>query len=182
MTPAELRTYLRKLQSYRPNPQNDYFAWEKPDGTLFMIGIKSEYGYDILIHEMDADNIHNLQRAKAGLPPEYTSLHCSISPYQWASITPDPIERIVKKVEGYRYLGSWRDPDRVIEHPDGKKSLACGRWELAKSHILPPPQKIPLVEQISHAEGERPKAASDGPTATTPFNPPKTPSGTPSRD
>lgn len=163
MTPNELRTYLRELQKNPYNWPNDYFAWEKPDKTLFMIGISSTQMYQIIKHEMDMENWHNKIRASYGEPGEYSSVLYGISPnitYMQGSMTGpavryDPVERLVNEVSNYRYLGTWRDPDRLMDTPYSySKVLACGRWDLAKKHILDSERKPSLSEQITKAQNK----------------------------
>lgn len=163
MTPDELRTYLRELQKNPYNWPNDYFAWEKPDKTLFMIGISSTQQYQIIIHEMNKKSFQNQNRIHFGVEPEYSSVLYGISPnigyYQahlnGPSVKYDPVEKIVNEVSNYRYLGTWRDPDRLMESPyTFSKVLACGRWDLAKKHILDPERKPSLSEQITKAQNK----------------------------
>lgn len=74
----------------------------------------------------------------------------------------DPVEDLVKEVEGFKYLGSWQDPDILMEtsHSYGK-TLACGRWDLARQHIMGEEEKKPsLNARIFQAEKQSDHQAS----------------------
>jgi len=145
MTSDEFRTYLRDLQKDPYNHPNDYFAWEKPDKTLFMIGTKSHFLHDIMKYEFDP------------FFKEYGVHFCSLDPNEThllsGAVPYDPVEHLTKEVSGYRFLGSWRDPEALMEHSEGTgKVLACGRWELAREHILASERKPSLDYQIGVAQ------------------------------
>lgn len=150
MTPDEFRTFLRELQEDAYLWPNDYLAWEKPDKTLFMVGICSTRMDHLLIHE--AEN------TPPGASPEYSTRAYSIAPF--ASYFDkgkryDPVEKLVEKVSDCRFLGSWHDPDVLMDNPRNySKTLACGRWDLAKEHILQAAKKPTLNQQISQALGK----------------------------
>lgn len=148
MTPNEFRNFLRDLQEDAYLWPNDYLAWEKPDKTLFMVGICSTRFDHLLIHEAQNTPSRSL--------PEYSTIAYSIAPgisYFEKGKEYDPIERLVEKVSDCRFLGSWHDPDILMDHPQNfSKTLACGRWELAIKNILQPEQKRSLNQQISQAQ------------------------------
>ena len=125
---------------------------------------------------MDKESFQNRNRIAWGQEPEYSSVLYGISPnvsYMQAylngpAVPYDPVEKLVGTVSQYRYLGSWRDPDRLMEDKYFyNKVLACGRWELAKQHILQPDRKPSLSDQITSAEnkaGAAEKNASERPS------------------
>lgn len=173
MNQNELREYLRNLQKSPYQWPNDYFAWEKPDKSLFMIGIRSSQMYELIKHEINSDSWHNKVRAQYGEPMEYSSVLYGISPnisymqghMNGPAVPYDPVERLVQEVASYRFLGSWRDPDILMESPTSySKTLACGRWELAKKHILQPEKKVSLNEKISQAAEKSALQASQTPS------------------
>ena len=172
MTPDEFRDYLRNLQKSPYGWPNDYFAWEKPDKSLLMVGIASTQMYELLVHEQNPAADFNKRRAEFGLPAEYSSVLYGISPHctymqgslNGPAVRYDPVEKLVDKVAGCRFLGSWRDPDVLMDAPYAfSKVLACGRWELAKAHILQQEKKLPLSEQISQANGKAAEQAQNSP-------------------
>lgn len=182
MTPDEFRTYLRDLQKSPYGWPNDYFAWEKPDGTLFMLGIASTQQYQVIKHEMNKESFQNKNRIAWGQEPEYSSVLYGISPnvsYMQAhlngpTVRYDPVEKLVEQTSQYRYLGTWRDPDRLMESYYGyNKVLACGRWELAKQHILQPERKSSLSDQISHAADKSKLQSSHSPSKDFSLSDPK---------
>lgn len=144
MTSDEFRTYLRALQKSPYDRPNDYFAWEKPDKTLFMIGVKSHFLHNLMKYEYEPFfkeyGVHF-----CNIDPNETHFRSGVVPY-------DPVEQLVSDVSGYRFLGSWRDPEALMDYNDGSKVLACGRWDLVKEHILAPERKPSLDYQISAAQ------------------------------
>ena len=148
MTPNELRNYLRELQEDAYLWPNDYLAWEKPDKSLFMIGVCSTRFDQLLIHET--------VKSEHDAAPEYVTRGYSIAPnvsHLRNGQRYDPVEELVNKVSGCRYLGSWHDPDILMDSPTSySKVLACGRWDLAKEQILKQVKKPSLSSQISQAQ------------------------------
>ena len=148
MTPNEFRTFLRELQEDAYLWPNDYFAWEKPDKSLIMIGVCSTQFDQLLIHET--------VKSDQNTTPEYVTLGYCIAPnvsHLKNGIRYDPVEELVDKVSSCRYLGSWHDPDVLMDSPNSySKVLACGRWELAKEQILKQTKKPSLSAQISQAQ------------------------------
>ena len=165
MTPNEFRTFLRELQEDAYLWPNDYFAWEKPDKSLIMIGVCSTQFDQLLIHET--------VKSDQDTAPEYVTLGYSIAPnvsHLKNGIRYDPIEELVEKVSGCRYLGSWHDHDVLMDSPTSySKVLACGRWDLAKEQILKQAKKPSLSSQISQAQGK-------ADVQDTPESPSRTPS------
>lgn len=147
MTSDEFRAYLRDLQKDPYLWSNDYFAWEKPDGKLFMVGTMSHSFDEIQKYEFTPE--FNCYSAKMyNLNPNGIHLLNGRMPY-------DPVEKLVSEVENYKFLGKWRDKDLFMDDPKGKgQVLACGRWDLAKKHILERSHNLLLSEQISQANGK----------------------------
>ena len=142
LTPDEFRELLRKMQEDGPYQwPNLYFAWEKPDGSLFIVGTNSTQQHQMLVKEVNRDDWLNTSRAACGQPLEYSSRLYGISPncsYMENNQRYDPVERLASKVAEYTYLGAWQDPDILMDGPYGyNRVIACGRWELAVSHICP---------------------------------------------
>lgn len=196
MTSDDFRSYLRNLQNSPYQWPNDYFAWKKPDGSLFMIGIKSSQLYHILRHELEEDRTEKLQKllneispgAKLQYERPYVSVQYSISPNtvhlkhvdngtrDGALARFDPVEELAQTVSGYEYLGSWRDPDILMDSSYGySRTLACGRWELAKKHILEPEKKPSLTYKISQAQEKASESAQNLPNGHTQSVPNKGP-------
>ncbi len=141
LTPDDFRGLLRELQQNPYNWPNLYFAWEKPDGSLFLVGTNSTQQYHMIVKEINPNDWLNTSRAAYGQPLEYSSrlygigTHCV---YMKNNQRYDPVERLVDKVTEYTYLGAWKDPDRLMYDPYAYTNvIACGRWELAVSHICP---------------------------------------------
>lgn len=139
-TPEVFRALLRELQTSPYRWPNLYFAWEKPDGSLLMIGTNSSQQYSLILRECDPDNWLNKNHIKYGEPLEYGSRLYGISPNctycESGGKVYDPVERLVGKAVGCRYLGYWRDHDVLMDDPYGyNRVLACGRFELAKKMI-----------------------------------------------
>lgn len=179
MSPDEFRAYLRQLQQALYSWPNDYFAWEKPDGSLFMVGISStQYGH-ILKHELEAERYTEAELVQLGkdlgLPGpapyerDYVSYLYGISPttsymrvVNGEHVEIDPVEELTNEVRGYKYLGSWRDPVQFVPHPVFGQVIAHGRWDLAKEHIIGKEKLPPLSERITEAAL---RAAIDSPRA-----------------
>lgn len=168
MRADELQGYFCKLQENQYNWPNDYFAWQKPDGSLFMIGIHSSLFNHILVRELEPDkseyllklarecNPHsNITREDLQYKREYISRVYSIDPkctHMRNNERYDPVEELVAEVKGYQYLGTWRDPDHLMDNPHGYgRQLAHGRWDLAQKHIMGREQKPSLTDQITGA-------------------------------
>lgn len=127
MNGVEFEAYLRKLQEDGYSWPNDYFAWEKPDGSLLMVGVHSTQYYHLLKYEYRA----NFE--------DYAAVQYGIEPYAGYSMNGqryDPVENLAGEISEYKYLGTWHDPDILMDDSRGfSKVIACGRWELAKSKI-----------------------------------------------
>ena len=131
MTPEMFRDMLIRRQEKPYEKQNEYYAWKKPDGTLFMIGMESYQMYHILKYEYN------------DFFKDYGAVFYSIDPHASHMRGPqeyDPLEELVSKISDYEYVGAWRDPDMFMDIGNGPVA-ACGRWELAKKHILNEPNK-----------------------------------------
>lgn len=180
MTTDEFRTYLRNLQKSPYQWPNDYFAWEKPDGSLFMIGINSTQMYHVLRHELEEDRTEKLQALMNEISPggkllyerPYVTGLYSISPNvvhmkhvdNGTLARYDPVEELAQTVASYRFLGSWHDPDILMDNPYGySRTLACGRWDLAKKHILEEEKKPSLNDKISQAQEKASEVARNLP-------------------
>lgn len=139
LLPDAFRSFLRALQKNPYNWPNVYLAWEKPDGSLLMVGIKSTQMYHVIVHEVNPNAWDNKSRASRGEPLEYSSVLCGISPstsYVQDGVRYDPVERLVDKVAECKYLGYWQDPDVLMDDPYAyNRVMACGRFELAKEKI-----------------------------------------------
>ena len=141
LTPEMFRAFLRELQEKGPYQwPNLYFAWEKEDRSLLMVGTNSTQMWQMIVHECNPDDWVNKNHIKYGEPLEYSSLLYGISPNvtycESGGKRFDPVEKLVQKVAGCKYLGHWRDPDVLMDHPRlYSKVLACGRWELAMEKI-----------------------------------------------
>lgn len=153
LTADEFHSFLRDLQK-NPYPwPNRYFAWRKPDQSLFMVGVSSTLMYHLLKYEIHrtASQIH------LGEPGDYAAWNYDINPkatHMMNNVVYDPVERLVDEVRSYEYLGSWDDPDHLMDSPHGySRQLACGRWDLAKEHILGgrEEERPPLSARISEA-------------------------------
>lgn len=160
LTPEEFREFLRELQASPYKWPNLYFAWEKPDGSLLVVGTKSSQMYEMIVHEVNPNSWINKAHAEYGESLEYSSVmygiatHCS---YMENNIRYDPVDRLVNKVAEYSYLGAWEDPDVLMDDPYAyTRTIACGRWELAVSHICPEKltelnrEQGAVVDQVLH--------------------------------
>jgi len=152
MTPDILRMYLRKLQEDKYSWPNDYFAWEKPDGTHLMLGIRSGYYLNILKREFEP-RVQRHTTYLYGVDPQTVYYHYP-DPNKPAVIH-DPIETLVEETSQYRYLGAWRDPDQMMDSSIGRV-LAHGRFELALSKIRTKEQTLSLDELVRQAEHTHP--------------------------
>ena len=141
LTPDIFRVFLRELQEKGPYRwPNLYFAWEKDDESLLMVGTNSTQMWQMIVHECNPDDWLNKTHAEYGEPLEYSSVLYGISPnvgyYESGNKRYDPVEKLVQKVSGLKYVGFWRDMDVLMDDPYGyNRVLACGRWELAKEKI-----------------------------------------------
>ena len=147
MNGTEFEAYLRKLQEDEYSWPSDYFAWEKPDGSLLMVGVRSSQFYHLLKYEYRA-NFEDYAAVQYGIEP-YAGYYMNGQRY-------DPVEKLAGEIEGCKYLGTWRDPDILMYDPYGfSRVIACGRWELAKAHI-PGCEKFlknkPLDAMLSEAQ------------------------------
>ena len=155
MNSAELDAYLRNLQKDAYSWPNDYFAWEKPDGSLFMVGVHSTQYYHLLTYDYRS------------YYEDYVAVLYGIEPYASYSMNGqhyDPVVKLAKEIEGCKYLGTWHDPDILMDDNRGfSKVLATGRWELAKSKI-PGCEKFlknkPLDAVLSEAQARADAASS----------------------
>lgn len=121
--------------------QNIYFGWRKPDDTLFLVGMESHQVNHILLYEYDT------------FFKDYNVKEYNIDPHTPHFRGPqsfDPLEELVSKICKLEYLGSWMDSDDFMESKDGRVA-ACGRWELAKEHILGEVEKETLDLKIASA-------------------------------
>lgn len=162
MTPEKLARVLHTLQAHPYDRINFYYAWKKPDDTLFMIGTYSNSLGQILLYEFEP--YFN----------DYGGRFVTIDPLSGAMIVngvrQDPVDFLVSQVANYTFIGSWCDHDILIDDPHGFGRIAAyGRWELAKEHILgglakEDEEKAPgfLDDTISEAEGLKAFAASHG--------------------
>lgn len=121
--------YLRDAQ-LAPFGQipNDYLMWQKPDGDIFMVGMQSGQHKQILIYdESSGEHPHCY----------HYSINPNVSHQKSGGGEYDPVEELVGKVSHYRFVGSWHDPDVLMESPRGfGKVAANGRFDLAKQNIL----------------------------------------------
>lgn len=150
MTADEFRSFLRTLQEDQYNWPNKYFAWEKPDGTLFMVGTSSGQFNHLLTYEYKGEPYNDYSGVIYGISPRTT--------YVYGSQEYDPVEMLVEKVGQFKYLGSWDDPELFEQHPFRGNVYTQGRWELAKEHILGQSQESTVDEQTH--EGERADAVN----------------------
>ena len=136
-----LRNALQHRLEKPYEKQNTYFAWRKPDDTLFMVGMESYQSYHILKYEYDTflksygASLYNIDPAVAHMrgPQKF-----------------DPLEELLSKVKKYEYLGSWTDPELFMDEGNGKVA-ACGRWELARAKICGEAHSPGLDEKIAQA-------------------------------
>lgn len=141
LTPDIFRDFLRDLQEEGPYRwPNLYFAWEKNDGSLLMVGTNSSQMWHMIVRECDPEYFQNKVRIRFGEALEYSSILYGICPgvgyYESGNKRYDPVEKLVQKVADCKYLGHWMDPDILMDDWRGfNKVLACGRWELAKEKI-----------------------------------------------
>lgn len=154
MSPDEFRTYLRDLQNGDGYTwPNDYFAWEKPDGNKFMVGIESGQQFHILLNNY-GDSFSSVYSI---WPPRFCSYSENGIPY-------DPVDKLVDQIKDYKFLGTWHDPDLLMESPRSfGRVLAHGRWDLAMQHIEANTRSVPLSEQIKQAESKRQSIHSQTP-------------------
>lgn len=141
-----LREALLERIEHPYEKQNDYYAWKKPDGTLFMIGMESYQTGHILKYEFDS------------FFKDYNAKLYNIDPHATHRRGPhilDPLQELISQVEKYEYLGSWRDQAVFMEGHNGKVA-ACGRFVEAKAHIFETRaqnvEQPSLDMQISNAE------------------------------
>lgn len=157
LTPDMFREFLRELQKSPYQWPNLYFAWEKDDGSLLMVGTNSTQMWQMIVRECDPDDWININRIKYGEPLEYGSRLYGISPnYTYCKSggkVYDPVEELVVKVVDCKYLGYWRDHDILMDDPHGfNRVLACGRWELAKQKIGISEKQARLDDVLMNAE------------------------------
>lgn len=154
VSPEALRSFLRSLQQNPYQWPNRYFAWRKPDQTLLIVGVASTQMYQLLKYEF----YQSEGQARYGIPGDYAPRFYDINPrvshMLSGNVMYDPVERLVSEVRNYTYLGSWDDPDIFMETPHSfSRQRACGRWDLAKEHILGSREEEnpPLTHRISDA-------------------------------
>lgn len=141
LTPEMFRAFLRDLQEKGPYRwPNLYFAWEKDDGSLLMVGTNSTQMFHMIVRECDPNDWININHIKYGEPLEYSARLYGISPNctycESSGKGYDPVEKLVDKVADLKYVGYWQDPDILMDAPYGyNRVLACGRFELAKEKI-----------------------------------------------
>lgn len=153
MTPEKFARVLRTIQAHPYDRINFYYAWRKPDDTLFMIGTYSNSLGQILLYEFEP------------YFDKYGSRFVNIDPVSGSRFVggrrQDPIDPLVARVAGYTFIGFWCDHDILIDDPYGfGRIAAAGRWDTAKEHILgglskEGDEKAPgfLDDTISEAEG-----------------------------
>lgn len=157
LTPEVFREFLRELQTNPYRWPNLYFAWEKPDGSLFMVGTNSSQMYSMIVRECDPEDWINVNHIKYGEPMEYGSrlygiMPSSICTYSHNGVSYDPVEMLVDKVASYKYFGYWRDLDVLMDDPFGfNRVIACGRWELAKEKIGVSDKSVSLETKLQEA-------------------------------
>lgn len=167
LTADEFCSFLRDLQKSPYRWPNRYFAWRKPDQSLLMVGIASTQMYHLLKYEI----CRTPGQVQFGIPGDYVARLYDISPkvshMMSGNVKYDPVERLVSEIRSCEYLGSWDDPDILMDSPYGyNRQLACGRWDLAKEHILGgrEEERPPLAECISEAsERAGQQAAANAP-------------------
>ncbi len=184
MTSEAFAEFLRKLQKSPYSWPNLYFAWEKEDESLLMIGVRSTQYYHVLKHELEEDRLPTLLRLQketgmAGeivFQREYVTGLYDINPNtvhmrqdnEGPVVRYDPVDALVEEVRGCKYLGAWEDPNVLMDNPYGySRTLACGRWDLAISHICP--EKLPekrqeldsLIRAADAADRDAPRANPD---------------------
>ena len=161
MTPNEFHDYLRNLQKNLYNWPNDYFAWEKPDGTLFMVGIRSGLFSDILKYQYE-QQFNDYCVHLYGIHPDWVYMkYVPDGSKDGKNVPHDPVETLSDEIQNYKYIGSWRDPDALMPDPGGYGLVhAHGRWELAKEHILAKDRAIPLTEKLKDAQERAAKDAT----------------------
>lgn len=154
ISPDAFRSFLHALQQNPYQWPNRYFAWRKPDQTLLMVGIASTQMYQLLKYEF----YQTEGQARYGIPGDYTARFYDINPkvshMMTGNVKYDPVERLVSEIRNYEYLGNWDDPDILMDSPHTfNRQLACGRWDLAKQHILSSreEERPPLTTRISEA-------------------------------
>lgn len=154
VSPEAFHSFLRSLQQNPYQWPNRYFAWRKPDQTLFIIGVTSTQMYQLLKYEF----YQSEGQARYGIPgdyvPKFYDIHPKVSHMLTGNVKYDPVDLLVSEVRNYTYLGSWDDPDLFMETPHSfAHQRACGRWDLAKEHILGnrEEEKSPLTDRISDA-------------------------------
>jgi len=141
MTAKDLYQLFTQLQT-EYNWPNLYLAWQKPDHTLFMIGVRSGQLHHIMLYEHDP------------FYQEYSARLYNISPsfvHMRGPHVYDPVQELIEKTLAYQYLGSWEDPDRYMSDKHGGEILAHGRWNLAMQHIKYLSQNQALTDKISNA-------------------------------
>lgn len=182
LTPEMFREFLRELQKSPYQWPNLYLAWEKEDGSLLMVGTMSTQFYHILKHELEPDKLPQLlelQKANGwsgeiSYERQYVTGLRDIKPnvvhHRFVGVEKyapadgvmriegpcekyDPVEELVEQVSRCKYLGSWEDSDILMDNPYGySRTLACGRWELAKEKIGITEKGVSLEDKLQDAE------------------------------
>ena len=151
LTAEEFRVFLQGLQKSPYNWPNLYFAWKKPDDSLFMVGVASTQSYHLMVYEIDMEWRVNQMRVAHGSPAEYAAKLYGIAPgvgtdCSQQSVLRDPVACLVSKVSEFRFLGFWEDPDILIYEPRTRQRVvACGRFALAKEKIFAAQMSIDAV-------------------------------------
>lgn len=147
MTADGLRDVLMRRLEKPYEKQNDYYAWKKPDGTWFMLGMESYQTGHILKYEFDP------------FFKDYGTKLYSIDPHVTHRRGPqkyDPLQELISQVEKFEYLGHWRDPEIFMDDGRGGRVAACGRFIEAKARIeeslVHKVEQPSLDMQISNAE------------------------------
>lgn len=173
LSKKELLSFLRTLQGNSYDWPNRYFAWVKPDRTLFMIGTRSGQHDHILKHEWDTFTNSGYSTCVYSISP--TTIHMHQLP-DGTTGRYDPVETLAEEASKYEYLGSWDDPDLLIDSPNSYgRVLACGRFDLALSHItdgryapIDSKEKPTIEEIISNAASQKASAEKCAPKELEP--------------
>lgn len=144
MSADKLRRILRNCKDLSFDRLNFYYAWKTPDNTLFMLGTMSNQIGEVITYQYDPYS------------KDYTARFISLPPLNGClkkDILNDPIEKLASQVESYEFIGSWHNPEYLMDDSQGLgKVLACGQWNLAQERILNTGKEKPLSEQIALAE------------------------------
>lgn len=118
---------LREYQSVPFGLPSLYFAWEKSDGTAFMVATRAPEPRMVLLYEFEPS---------AAYPHAYGYSMFDISGRtafkDAAGQLVDPIGVLVDEVKGYRFIGAWHDPVVLLEEPI---RVAIGRFDEAMEKL-----------------------------------------------